>query len=150
MNFNFSPEEERFREEVRDFFVKEEKLALEARKEWDTGQGFGPACWEMLRKIGGKGWLCPTWPKVYGGLELSYMYRYIIMDLMQYYLNIYSTVSAGMAGPIILRHGNEEQKREYLLRIARGEIEFALGYSEPQAGSDVASLEIRRTKGIIF
>jgi hypothetical protein len=96
-----------------------------------------------LRKIGSKGWLCPTWPKKYGGLELPYIYRYIIQEQMHYFTNIYGTVSAGMAGPIILRHGSEEQKKEYLPRIAGGEIEFALGYSEPQAGSDLASLEIK-------
>jgi alkylation response protein AidB-like acyl-CoA dehydrogenase len=62
---------------------------------------------------------------------------------MHYFTNIYSTVGAGMAGPIILRHGNEDQKNDYLPRIARGEIEFALGYSEPQAGSDLASLELK-------
>ena len=143
MDFRFSREEENFRQEVRDFFIKEEKVTTEARKEWDSGQGFGPYCWEILRKIGSKGWLCPTWPKKYGGLELPYIYRYIIQEQMHYFTNIYATVSAGMAGPIILRHGNEKQKNEYLPRIAAGEIEFALGYSEPQAGSDLASLEIK-------
>ena len=79
MDFRFSPEEERFVEEVREFFIKENKVVEEARKEWDSGQGFGPYCWEILRKIGGKRWLCPTWPKKYGGLELPYIYRYIIL-----------------------------------------------------------------------
>lgn len=143
MDFRFSPEEENFKQEVRDFFSKEEKVVTEARKEWDTGQGFGPYCWDILRKIGAKGWLCPTWPKEYGGLELSYIYRYIVQEQMHNCINMYATVGAGMAGPIILRHGSERQKKEYLPRIARGEIEFALGYTEPQAGSDLASLEIR-------
>lgn len=143
MDFRFSPEEEYFRSEVRDFFIKEEKVVTEARKEWDSGQGFGPYCWRILGKIGSKGWLCPTWPKKYGGLELPYIFRYIIQEQMHYFTNIYATVSAGMAGPIILRHGSEEQKNEYLPQIARGEIEFALGYSEPQAGSDLASLQIK-------
>lgn len=143
MDFDFSKEEEDFRQEVRDFFVSEGKMVTEARKEWDSGQGFGPYCWEILRKIGAKGWLCPTWPKKYGGLELPYIYRYIIQEQMHYFTNIYATVSAGMAGPIILKQGSEQQKNEYLLRIARGEIEFALGYTEPQAGSDLAALEIR-------
>jgi alkylation response protein AidB-like acyl-CoA dehydrogenase len=143
MDFDFSKEEEDFRQEVRDFFVSEGKVVTEARKEWDSGQGFGPYCWEILRKIGAKGWLCPTWPKKYGGLELPYIYRYIIQEQMHYFTNIYATVSAGMAGPIILKQGSEQQKNEYLLRIARGEIEFALGYTEPQAGSDLAALEIR-------
>jgi len=143
MDFKFSPEEESFREEVRDFFLKEQPLVDEARKEWNSGKGFGPACWELLKKVGAKGWLCPTWPKEYGGLERPYFYRYIVQDQMHYFTNIWGTVGAGMAGPIILRHGNPEQKKRYLPRIAGGEIEFALGYTEPQAGSDLAALEIR-------
>ena len=143
MDFDFSPQEVRFREEVRDFFEKEEVLARGTREEWDSGLGYGDNSWEMLKKIGERGWLCPTWPKEYGGLELSYMYRYIVMEQMHYYLNIYSTVGAGMAGPVILSHGSEGQKKEFLLPIAKGEIEFALGYTEPQAGSDLAALMIR-------
>lgn len=143
MDFQLSPKEENFKQEVEVFFTKEEKLCAEVRKEWDSGLGFGPNCWKMLRKIGAKGWLCPTWPKEYGGLESSYMYRYIIMERMQYFLNLHATVGAGMAGPVIMAHGSEQQKKEFLLPIARGEIEFALGYSEPQAGSDLASLGIK-------
>ena len=151
MDFNFTPEEEKFRKEVRDFFIQEEKVVAEANKEWDSGLGYGPNCWKILKKIGSKGWLCPTWPKEYGGLELSYMYRYILMEEMQYFLNIYSTVGAGMAGPVIMKHGSEEQKKAFLILIARGEIEFALGYTEPQAGSDLAALAIKaEDKGDYF
>jgi 3-oxocholest-4-en-26-oyl-CoA dehydrogenase alpha subunit len=151
MDFKFSPEEERFKEEVRDFFLKEQNLANEAKKEWNSGKGFGPGCWELLKKIGAKRWLCPTWPKEYGGLERPYFYRYIVQDQMHYFTNIWGTVGAGMAGPIILRHGSAEQKKRYLPPIAGGEIEFALGYTEPQAGSDLAALEIRaEDKGDYF
>jgi alkylation response protein AidB-like acyl-CoA dehydrogenase len=151
MDFRFSPEEEKFKKEVRDFFIKEHRLVTEARKEWNSGQGFGPYCWDILRKIGARGWLCPTWPKEYGGLELPYIYRYILMEQMHYFTDIYVTIGAGMAGPIILKHGSEQQKKQYLPRIARGEIEFALGYTEPQAGSDLASLETRaENKGDYF
>ena len=151
MDFEFAPEEEKFRQEVRDFFIQEEKIVAEANKEWDSGLGYGPNCWKILNKIGSKGWLCPTWPKEYGGLGLSYMYRYIVMEEMQYFLNIYSTVGAGMAGPVILEHGSEEQKKAFLMPIARGEIEFALGYTEPQAGSDLAALAMKaEDKGDYF
>lgn len=143
MDLRYSPEEEKFQQEVIDFFIQEQKLAKEARKEWDSGFGFGRFCWELLKKLGAKGWLCPTWPKRYGGLELPYMYRYIVMQQMHYHVNVYSTVGAGMVGPVILRQGNEEQKNKYLPQIARGEIEFALGYTEPQAGCDLAALSIK-------
>jgi 3-oxocholest-4-en-26-oyl-CoA dehydrogenase alpha subunit len=142
MDFNFSSEENKFREEVINYFSEQSILAEEAKNEWDSGQGFGPACWSILKKIGAKGWLCPTWPKKYGGLGFPYMYRYIIQEQMHRFTNIYSSVGAGMAGPIILKHGSEKQKNKYLLPIAKGECEFALGYSEPEAGSDLASLTI--------
>ena len=140
MDYNFTPEEEKFRNDVREFFTKEDKLVTKAKNEFETGQGFGPACWEILQKVGSRGWLCPTWPKKYGGLELSFMHRYIIQEEMHYFLNMYGTVGAGMAGPIILRHGSKDQKKKYLIPLAKGEIEFVLGYTEPEAGSDLASL----------
>jgi len=143
MDFQFSPEEEKFQKEVRAFFLAEKKLVTAAREEWDLGQGYGPNCREIIKKIGAKGWLCPTWSKEYGGLGMPYMFRYIIMEEMQFFLNMWATVGAGMAGPIILHHGSEAQKKKYLPAIASGEIEFALGYTEPQAGSDVSSLNIR-------
>ncbi len=142
MDFRFSEAEERFKQDVANFFTEEKELVEAARAEWDSGEGYGPNCWEILKKIGAKGWLTPTWPKEYGGLGLSYMYRYIIQEQMQHFLNIYSTVGAGMAGPVILNQGSEEQKRFFLPKIAGGEIEFVLGYSEPEAGSDLASLTI--------
>lgn len=143
MEFGFSEEEEQFKQDVSHFFLEEEALTQGTRREWDSGHGFGPCTWALLQKIGEKGWLCPTWPREYGGIESPFIYRYIIMEQMHFYTNIYSTVGAGMAGPIILNQGSEEQKAKYLLPIARGEIEFALGYSEAEAGSDLASLAIR-------
>ena len=142
MEFEYKPEEKKFRDELRRFFEEEPKVK-EAREEVESGKGFGPAMWHVLRKMGERGWLTPTWPKKYGGLELPDIYRYIVYEEMDYYLGQGNLVAAGMAGPVILRHGSEELKEEFLPRIARGEIEFALGYTEPNAGSDLASIEIR-------
>ena len=142
MDFSFSPEIEAFKDEVKAYFKSEEELAAKARKEVETGEGFGPAMWGVLKKIGAKSWLCPTWPKEYGGLGLPFMYRYIIQEEMHGFFHMYGTVGAGMAGPVILRHGSKDQKEKFLLPIAKGEIEFALGYTEPEAGSDLAALAI--------
>lgn len=142
MDFNFTTKEEKFKQEVVDFFMEEKALADKAKKEWNSGQGFGPNIWKILKKIGAKGWLCPTWPKKYGGLDLPYMNRYIIQEQMHRFTAIYATVGAGMAGPVVLKQGTEQQKDQFLLPIARGEIEFVLGYSEPESGSDLASLTI--------
>ena len=151
MDFAFSPEEKKFKQEVDQFLISEKETAIEARKELDSGTGFGSYVWDLLRKLGSRGWLCPTWPKEYGGLDLPHIYRYILTEEIDYYIGNLITVGEGMAGPVVLAHGSDQQKNEYLPRIARGEIDFALGYTEPQAGSDVASLEIRaEDKGDYF
>jgi alkylation response protein AidB-like acyl-CoA dehydrogenase len=142
MDFTFSKEEERFKQEISGLFQQERELTEAAREEWNSGEGFGPACWKILNKMGAKGWLVPTWPEEYGGLGLSYMYRYIVQEQMHHFLGIYSTVGAGMAGPVILGHGSDAQKQFFLPKIAKGEIEFVLGYTEPESGSDLASLTI--------
>ena len=140
MDFSFTPEQKAFKEEVRQFLQKE--VTEEVTKELETN-AFGASCWTLIQKLGARGWLTPTWPKKYGGLEASNIYRYIITNELAYYRGPYGLVGAGMAGPVIHLFGTDEQKDNYLPRIARGEIEFALGYTEPQAGSDLAALEIR-------
>lgn len=142
MDFGFSPGEEKFREEVHRF-LEQEETTRKAREEKDSGLGAGPYNRELWKKLGAKGWLTPNWPKEYGGLELSEVYKYIVLEELDYFGIRCNLVASGMAGPIVLRYGNEEQKREYLPRISRGEIEFALGYTEPQAGSDLSSMELR-------
>jgi len=144
VEFGFSKEEEAFRQEVREFLNR--AVTPDLREEAETGAGWGPQIWAFVRKLGVKGWLTPTWPKEYGGLGLPPMYRFIIHEELNYcgaLPNEALVVGAGVAGPTIMMYGSEEQKREYLLRIAKGEIEFALGYTEPQAGSDLASLQLR-------
>ncbi|MFH1090091.1 MAG: acyl-CoA dehydrogenase family protein, partial [Pseudomonadota bacterium] len=91
------------------------------------------------------------WPLEYHGLGLSEMVTYMIRDELAYSgLPLYF-VGAYMAGPIIMRQGSQEMKNDFLPRIARWEIEFALGYTEPQAGSDLAALNIRaEDKGDYF
>ncbi|TAK31647.1 MAG: acyl-CoA dehydrogenase [Chloroflexota bacterium] len=141
MDFKLTDGQQRLREEVRGFCL--EHRTPEVYEETFWNHGWGPASREFFKKAGARGWLTPTWPKQYGGLESTHVDQLIIADEMSYHGLRAGMVGAGMAGPTILRFGNEEQKQEYLPRIARGEIEFALGYTEPQAGSDLAALDIR-------
>jgi alkylation response protein AidB-like acyl-CoA dehydrogenase len=144
MDFGFSKEEEAFRREVREFLRRE--VTPEVREEADSGIGWGPHIWELVRKLGARGLLTPTWPKEYGGLGLPSLYRFIVHEELDYAEALPHealTVGAGVAGPTIMLYGSAEQKKQYLPRIARGEIEFALGYTEPEAGSDLASLQLR-------
>lgn len=151
MNFRFTPEEEKLQQEARAFFKKE--LTKEAQDAIAAHCSAADPVYgrKLLQKMGAKSWLCSTWPKEYGGMNSSEMAAFIIRDEMTYAGGPYSLVGANMAGPAILRYGSEKIKKEFLPRIARGEIDMTLGYTEPQAGSDLAALEIRAAdKGDYF
>ena len=143
MDFGFKKEESELIEEVREFIEQEITPEL-VEETHQLGAIYGGAeAREFIKKLGARGWLTPAWPRDYGGLDSSEMVTYMIRDEMAYAgLPLYF-VAAYNAGPMILRDGSEEMKREFLPPIARGEIEFALGYTEPQAGSDLAALNIR-------
>jgi len=146
MDFELTEEQKRFKEEVSAFLDQE--VTKEVVEESDAGQGWGPHSWVLMRKLGAKGWLAPTFPVEYGGLGLSRIYRFIVQHELDYrnalaFLKGVGLVGVDMAGPVILHHGSDELKREFLPRIASGEIDFALGYTEPDAGSDLSRISIR-------
>ena len=145
MDFRFSEEEQRFRQEVLEFINKE----LPA--DW-TGTGLlqeaedGPQ-WEfsrgMLRKIGAKGWHSLAWPKEYGG-QNSVTKQFILSDEMYYHeLPGVDLQGALMCAPTLIEYGSEQQKREHLTKIAKGEVVWCQGFSEPGAGSDLAAVATR-------
>jgi acyl-CoA dehydrogenase len=99
-------------------------------------------------EVGKRGWIGMTWPAAYGGGERSAMERYVVLEEM---LAVGAPVGAHwigdrQSGPLLLRLGTEEQRREFIPRIIRGEIAFAIGLSEPDSGSDLASLRTRAEK----
>jgi alkylation response protein AidB-like acyl-CoA dehydrogenase len=143
MDFELTEEQKKFRQEVRAFLNKE--VTEGVVNESEAGLGYGPHSWGLMKKLGDKRWLAPSYPIEYGGLGLSRMYRYIVQEELDYHnalviIRGLGLVGVDMAGPVILRHGNEEIKRKFLPRIAGGEIEFALGYTEPNAGSDLSRI----------
>lgn len=141
MDFGLSPEEQAFKKEVVAFFDRE--LKPEVIDELSMGNGPGPATKAFYRMLGSKGWLTINWPKKYGGLDGTCVQRLIVTEELAYRRAFYTMVGPAMAGPTILLVGSDEMKEEFLPRIARCEIDFALGYTEPDAGSDLASLDIR-------
>jgi 3-oxocholest-4-en-26-oyl-CoA dehydrogenase alpha subunit len=146
MDFELTDEERKFKEDLCDFLDRE--VTKEIVEESELGLGYGPHSWELIRKLGAKGWLAPTFPKEYGGLGLPYVYRYILLEELDYrdalvVVRGMGSIAVDMVGPTILRYGSEEIKKEFLPRIARGEIDFALGYTEPDAGSDLSRISIR-------
>ena len=98
-----------------------------------------------LERMSAKGWTVPTWPKAYGGAELSRAEEIILLQEMKRIKarSPLSSFGIWMLGPALLKFGNEAQKLEHLPKIARGEIRWCQGYSEPGAGSDLASLKTK-------
>lgn len=146
MKFCLDENQRKFKEEVCNFLDRE--VTDGVVQESESGSGFGPHSWQLLRKLGAKGWMTPSFPKQYGGLGLTRMYRYIVLEELDYRNALvtvrgYGQIGADMAGPIILQHGSEELKSEILPQISMGEVEFALGYTEPGAGSDLSRIEMR-------
>lgn len=101
-----------------------------------------PAQKQWMDAMGAKGWTVPDWPKEYGGGGLSAAETKVLREEMARIRarNPLSSFGISMLGPALLKYGNEAQKKEHLPKIARGEIRWCQGYSEPNAGSDLASL----------
>ncbi len=100
----------------------------------------------FMRKLAAKGWLGMSWPKEYGGQERSGMYEFLLTERLARVGAPQPGKGVGTIGKTIIRHGNAKLKEYFLPRIARGEIEFAIGYSEPQAGSDAAAMQLKATR----
>src|SRR4030042_3811109 len=151
MDFGFTEQENEFIKNVRAFIRQESTPELLEETREIGGIYGGIEGRRFIKKFAARGWRTPNWPKVYGGLDSSAMAAFMIRDELAYSELPHVFVGAQMAGPIILRHGREKIKKEFLLPIAKGEVEFALGYTEPNAGSDLASLDIRaEDKGDFF
>lgn len=137
------PECEALRHEVRAFLA--EHLHLHQFAPPETFSPYDP---EFSRKLGARGWLGMTWPKRYGGHERSYLERFVVSEEL---LAAGAPVGAHwiadrQSGPQIIRYGTERMRETLLPRIARGELYFAVGMSEPDSGSDLASVRTRAVK----
>lgn len=143
MDFGHTKEEEEFRKKLNAFLDRELTEEI-ARQNWED-KGVGPEAREFSRKLAASGFLGMSWPKEYGGLGLSPTFDFILLDELGKRWGAHVPLDVGytMVGHTILRRGSEELKREFLPRIIRGEIEFCLGYTEPNAGSDLASMRMR-------
>ena len=145
MDFEFSPEQKKFRQEVRDF-LEEELRQGTFKPSCDAWiQAFSP---EFTKKVVKKGWIGLTWPKEYGGQERSHVDRFILTEEMLRYGAPAAChwFADRQVGGSVLRYGTEEQKKELLPKILRGKAYVGLGMSEPEAGSDLASLQTKATE----
>ena len=146
MDFGFGPESDRLREDVREFIrenvTPEVKAEIKASAMVVTGGVLGPLEKELKAKLVAKGWLGMSWPREYGGQDASRIDQMIVEEAF-----VRDRSGVGLGGleqaSAIMSAGTEEQKEHYLPRLLSGEISFALGYTEPSGGTDLASLQTR-------
>jgi hypothetical protein len=145
MDMSFSPEEEAFRAEVRSFIAENlpKNLAGKRRSEYTTREEY--LAWHKI--LYKKGWIAPLWPTEYGGTSWNVTQRYIFNEeCARAETPMVLPFGVAMVGPVIYTFANEEQKKKYLPRILSGEDWWCQGYSEPGAGSDLASLKTRAVR----
>ncbi|MEY2642465.1 MAG: hypothetical protein RLZZ368_1112 [Actinomycetota bacterium] len=133
-----TPDQQALRKELREYFVA--MLTPEVRAELgESGEG-KPLFRELVRRMGADGWLGLGWPKEFGGQGRPATDQFIMFDEIQRAHAPFPFVTVNTVGPAIMAHGTQAQKDQYLTGILKGEINFAIGYTEPEAGTDLASL----------
>ncbi|MCA8893413.1 acyl-CoA dehydrogenase family protein [Maricaulis sp.] len=142
MDLAFKPDEEAFREEVRDFLadnLTEDLRRYAARMTSVYAEKEIGLAWQKI--LVDKGWAAPSWPVEYGGCDWSLAQHYIFdVEMARAGAPPLSPMGIGMCGPALIGHGSKAQKDYYLPRILSGEDFWCQGYSEPHAGSDLAAL----------
>jgi 3-oxocholest-4-en-26-oyl-CoA dehydrogenase alpha subunit len=133
-----TPEQMALRKELREYFA--EILTPEVRAELGAAGEGSPLFRQICRRMGDDGWLGLGWPVEYGGQGRPATDQFIFFDEVQRAHAPFPFVTVNTVGPALMAHGTEEQKSTYLSAILRGEINFAIGYTEPEAGTDLASL----------
>jgi 3-oxocholest-4-en-26-oyl-CoA dehydrogenase alpha subunit len=147
MDFEFSPEQLAFVKEVETFLdASDDPEVFDLTRENMAQIVDTPKRRAFMRSLGERGWLGMTWPKDYGGSEGEGVYEYLLNEQLAGRGGPQIGKGVGIVGKTIIRHGNETLKEEFLPKILRNEVEFAVGYSEPNAGSDAASMQLRATK----
>ena len=146
MDFELDDEQRAWLAEVRRFLQDNVTSALRAEMAEHGLEFQGGQLSAFRRKIGDRGWFGLNWPPEYGGLGLTAMHQHLLMSEFEYCGVPGPDLTVTSVAPMIMRHGTEQNKKEFLPGIARGEIVCALGYSEPNAGSDLASLRTRAVR----
>ncbi|WP_278264809.1 acyl-CoA dehydrogenase family protein [Nocardia sp. AG03] len=141
MRVAYTPQQEELRAELREYFgtlmTPERRKALSSQ----TGEyGEGDVYREVVRQMGRDGWLTLSWPEEYGGQDRTTMDQLIFVEEAAIAGAPVPFLTLNSVAPTIMQYGTEEQKKFFLPKIASGELHFAIGYSEPGAGTDLASL----------
>ncbi|MEU6508272.1 acyl-CoA dehydrogenase family protein [Streptomyces sp. NPDC046942] len=144
MHLDHTPEQQRLRAELRAYFA--ELVPDHAYARYGDKAAQKRFYRETVRRLGTDGWLGVGWPEEYGGRGLTAMEQFIFFDEAAQAGVPLPLMALNTVGPTLMRYGTEEQKAYFLPRILSGEIDFAIGYSEPGAGTDLASLRTRAVR----
>jgi alkylation response protein AidB-like acyl-CoA dehydrogenase len=147
MDLSYTPEQERLRQELRDYFARLMTPEVrEALADVQGEHGNGETYRQVIRQLGRDGWLVLGWPAEFGGRGGSMIDQLIFTDEAAAAGVPIPFLTINTVGPTIMRFGTDAQRAAYLPKIASGELHFSIGYSEPEAGTDLASLRTRAVR----
>jgi alkylation response protein AidB-like acyl-CoA dehydrogenase len=141
MNLDLTVEQREFRDYLRGYFAEMMAGALTEELSHGVGEGGGPEFRKAMKQMGADGLLGLSWPKEFGGQERSPVEQFIFADEVQGAGFPLPFLTLNTVGPTLREHGTKEQSRYFCPKILAGEVFFAIGYSEPGAGTDLASLQ---------
>ena len=144
MHIDYTSEQRALRDELRTYFAK--MMTPELVREVKGSEGGGPLYHAALQQMGRDGWLGIAWPREWGGLDRSPIEQFIFADEVQRAGYPLPFLTLNSVGPTLMKFGNEEQKKRFLPTILAGKVHFAIGYSEPAAGTDLASLTTKAVR----
>ena len=144
MHLALTPEQEALRAEIRAYFT--ELMTPEVIEDYHTTEGGGPLSRAAVRQMGADGWLGTGWPKEYGGKGFGATEQYLFMEESWRAHAPVPMLTLNTVGPTIMAFGSDAQKQEILPKILAGEVHFAIGYSEPGTGTDLAGLTTRAVR----
>ena len=141
MNHQHSAQHNALRDEQRAYIAQLKTPELAAECERDMGEGGGPLWREALQRMGADGWIGVGWPEEWGGRGMSPLEQFIFVEEVMRAGYPFPFLTTESVGPILAEHGNAWVREEIVPKILRGELLIAIGYSEPGAGTDLASLK---------
>ena len=144
MQFAYTPEQEKFRDELRAYFAK--LMTPERMQGLWYSDASGEVYRETCRQMGADGMTGIGWPVEYGGQGRPPIEQFMWFDEAERAMAPTLLVTLNTVGPTLMRYGTEEQKQYFLPRILKGELHVAVGYTEPEAGTDLASLRTRAVR----
>lgn len=148
MDFHLPVETERWRTELRDFLKVELPAGFAGDDDFFDAEEQAAFARQFTRKLGERHWFAPAWPKEYGGMGAGQIEQFILNEELAYQRAPSGgrLFTIGITGPTMLVHGSDEQKARLLPPMARGETWYCQGFSEPGAGSDLASMETKAVR----